>query len=136
VGPKAANYLNVETGRFSADPAGDLYFCVYPEKSTVNSLLQAQVLIKGINGAKIFQGQPDLSLTGNLTSFEQIFRIAPQNGYQDEIVVKSRTIYVSAHNGNLFVRMTIETTNANRERTGTSCFVDLFVNSTGSRELE
>ena len=134
--PMAANYLNVETGRFNPDPSGDLYFYVYPEKDADGINLQQRLLIKGINGTKNFQGTPSVSLTGNLTPFEQMFRIAPQKGYQEDIVARDGDIYVSARNGKLYVRMTVETFIENRERTRARCLVNLYVNPTGSRELE
>lgn len=139
-GPQAAHILNLETAKFSNDPTGDLRFDLFFEKDD-GGYERARLRISGLNGAKVLQLPPDVSLSGSLSPYEHIFRIAPQNGYRDETVVQrpgdspEPMIYVSARDGRLYARMTVYASGRNFEAKA-RCRVQLFMNPTGTRGLE
>lgn len=139
-GPQAAHVLNVETGMFGNDPAGDLRFDLFFEVEDGRHE-RPRLRISGLNGAKVCQVPHDLSFSGSLSPYEHIFRIAPQNGYQDETVIQrpgsspGPMIYVSARDGHLYARMTVDAWGRSDESKA-RCRVHLFVNPTGDRRLE
>lgn len=139
-GPQAAHIFNLETGKFSNDPAGDLRFDVFFERDD-GGYERARLRISGINGARVLQVPPEISLSASLSPYEHIFRIAPQSGYGDEAVIQrpsdspEPTIYVAARDGRLYARMTVYAAGRSFEAKA-QCRVQLFLNPTGGRQLE
>jgi hypothetical protein len=141
-GSQAKHVLNLETGKFSNGPEGDLRFDLFSEM--VDDQFQKErtrLRITGVNGSKVLQVPPEVSLSGTLSPYEHIFRIAPQTGYQDETVIQNPgsspgpMIYVSARDGHIYARARVDVYgSANNAKAG--CSVELFVNPTGSRQLE
>ncbi len=139
-GNQATHVLNLETGKFSNGPEGDLRIDLFSEMED-GRYIRNRLRITGVNGAKVFQVPPTVCLSGALSSYEHIFKVAPQNGYQDEIVIQNPgslpgpMIYVSARDGHLYARMSVDVYGrANEPRA--RCEVKLFLNPTGNRQLE
>ena len=139
-GPQAAHFLDLETAKFSNDPAGDLRFDLFFEKDD-GGYERSRLRISGLNGAKVLQVPPDVPLSGNLPPYEHIFRIAPQSGYRDETIVQrpgdspGPMIYVSARDSRLSARITVYASGRSFEAKA-QCRVQLFVNPEGARRLE
>jgi hypothetical protein len=97
--------------------------------------------ITGVNGTRVLQVPPSGSLSGTLASYKHVCRIAPENGYQDEVVIQQPgssqgpMIYVSARGGRFYARMTVDASGRSNE-TKARCSVRLFTNNSGSRLLE
>ena len=139
-GQKAAHILNLETGKFGEGPEGDIRFDLFFEIEN-GQHERPRLRITGVNGAKVLQVPPHVSLSGSLSPFEHVFRIASQTGYQEDTVIArpgdspGPMIYVSARNGHLFARFTVDAWGRSKEAKA-PCRVKLFVNSTGGRLLE
>jgi hypothetical protein len=139
-GNQATHVLNLETGKFGNGPEGDLRFDLYSEMED-GRYMRNRLRITGVNGAKVFQVPPTVCLSGALSSYEHMFKVAPQTGYQDETVIQNPgslpgpMIYVSARDGHLYARMSVDVYGRANEAKA-RCSVTLFVNPTGNRQLE
>jgi hypothetical protein len=137
--PDAARFLNVETGEFSTAPATDLRFDVFFVKDGRHE--RPRLRITGLNGARLLHVPPSVSFSGSLSPYEHVFRIAPEGGYQDEVVIEDPSsspgpmIYVAARGGRFYARMTVNA-RAQSDRTNAPCTVQIFTRTTGGRLLE
>ena len=138
---EAARFFNIETGKFSNSPDADLRFDLFFEEDSRFHDIQPRVRITGLNGTQLLQVSSDVALSGSLSPYEHVFRIAPESGYQDEIVLQNSgsrpgpTIYLRARGGQLYGRMNIEAW-GRRDQTRARCEVWLYLNPTGRRQLE
>ena len=139
-GNQATHVLNLETGKFSNGSEGDLRFDLFSEMED-GRYMRNRLRISGVNGAKVFQVPPTVCLSGALSSYEHIFKVAPQTGYQDETVIQNPgslpgpMIYISARDGHLYARMSVNVYGRANEPKA-RCDVKLFLNTTGNRHLE
>ena len=102
---EAARFFYIETGKFSKEPDADLRFDLFFEEDSRWHDLRPRVRITGLNGTQLLHVPPDVSLSGSLSPYEHVFRIAPESGYQDEIVLQDSgsvpgpMIYLRARKG-------------------------------------
>lgn len=138
---EAARFFNIETGKFNKD-AGDLRFDLFFEKDRRDGNYEvARLRVTGLNGTQVLQSPPDVSLSESLSPYAQVFRIAPESGYHDEIILQDSgslsgpTVYLKVHGGQIYGRMNVEAWGKS-DRMKASCKVWLFLNPTGQRQLE
>ncbi len=140
---QAARFFNIETGQFGNDVSADLRFDLFFERDNrfEGNYEAARLRITGLNGTQILQVPSDVSLSGNLSPYERVFRIAPESGYHDEITlpnpgsVPGPTIYLKARGGRIYGRMQAEAWGRS-DQINARCEVQLILNPSGQRQLE
>jgi hypothetical protein len=138
--PGAKPYLNLKTGKFSADPTGDLHFELFFEKDE-GGYERPRLRITGLNGAKVLQVPPHMAFSEAAVPYESLYRIAPLTGYWGEVIVErpgdipGPMIYVSARNGTLYGRLTADAWGRSGQEE-MRCRLKFYVNETGDRRLE
>ncbi len=141
---EAARFFNIDTGNFSKDPSGDLMFELFFEKDSrfpEDNYEVVKVRVTGLNGTQVLQLPYAVSLSEDLSSYEHIFRIAPESGYHDEIILQDAgslpgpTIYLKMRGGRIYGRMDVHAWGRSDQKKA-PCEVWLYLNPTGQRQLE
>jgi len=139
VGDKPARFLDLATGKFSTDQPSDLKLELSPAIN--GDFSNRRFRITGMGGVKLLFVHSEANFDDQLSPYDQVFRMAPETGYRDEIVLegkdyKSTTlIYIRSANRRLHARLNLE---ALGDITGQLAryYGELFVNLGGSRRLE
>lgn len=139
VGDAVPRFLNIETGKFSADQPADLQLEMFAELN--ENYWEPRLRIIGLNGTEVLQVPNELSLTEPISPYEHVYRIAPESGYQSKMVVlkpcgsPGQTIYIRARDGRLHGRLNLDAQGDGRQLRARYSG-DLFINNSGSRRLE
>lgn len=105
--------LDLETGKFSGDLSGDIELEYF---SAANTRYRDQRLrLRGLNGVQLYLvSHNECFPTTTHTLYEQLYRIAPQSGYAQEVMIANPgnspgpVVYVRASDGKLHGRLCIE----------------------------
>lgn len=104
--------LDLETGKFAADLSGDLELEYF--SATKTRFRDQRLRIRGLNGVQLFLVSHNECLPTVHTLYEQLYRIAPQSGYQQEVIIANPgnspgpVVYVRASDGKLHGRLCLE----------------------------
>jgi hypothetical protein len=139
VGDAVPRFLDIETGKFSANQAGDLELEAFAEFT--GDRWETRLRITGLNGTQVLQVPHESSLTEPLTPFEHLYRIAPESGYASETIVirpgdtPGPTIYIRARDGHLHGRMELNAQGNGRDPK-VRYSGSLAISKAGDRRLE
>jgi hypothetical protein len=141
-GPSGTRFLRIATGTFSVDPSSDLRFDFFEERDN-QGYQRAHLRATALNGAGIVELPRWTTLSLPASSFERVMQMAPENGYEDSIVIQhfagsaESRIYVHSRDG-LYAVMKLDMNywlgSKNPDHRG-SISAEVFVNPTGSRRL-
>jgi hypothetical protein len=104
--------LDLETGKFAADLSGDLELEYFSAKRT--RFRDQQLRIRGLNGVELFLASHNECLPTAHTLYEQLYRVAPQSGYRQEVIISNPgnspgpVVYIRASDGKLHGRLCLE----------------------------
>jgi hypothetical protein len=143
VGHEPARYLDLATGKFSSTEPADLQLELAP--NLFGNPFSRPLRITGLKGATLLLMEGAPTFAHPPSPYEHMYGIAPQTGYQPEIILTSPnarrsgqgqpTLYIRSQNGLLHTRLLLEfSPSAQGEEprfTGT-----LITQTTGSRVLE
>ena len=97
--------LHLETGKFTADLSGDLELEYFSASKT--RYRDQRLRIRALHGSHVRLVNQDVSLTSPESAYEQLYRIAPESGYDEEVVIEhpgnepGPVVYIRAANGKL-----------------------------------
>ena len=139
VGKQSAKYLDLSTGKFTVGQPADLKLELSPAIGGDFSNRRLRVI--GLNGFELLTLPSKPTFDGVNSTYEQIFRIAPTQGYQSEITLEGESyrnghvIYVRTADRKLHGRLHLD---AQGDLSGQDARYsgDLFIHSSGSRLLE
>ena len=105
--------LDLETGKFSGDLSGDIELEYFSASNT--RYRDQRLRLHGLNGVQLYLVSHNECLpTTTHTLYEQLYRIAPQSGYGQEVMIANPgnspgpVVYVRASDGKLHGRLCIE----------------------------
>jgi hypothetical protein len=104
--------LHLKTGKFAADLSGDLELEYF--SATKTRFRDQRLRIGALNGVQLFLASQSEDLPSLQTHYEQLYRIAPQSGYQKEEIImepgssKKPVVYVRGADGKLYGRLCLE----------------------------
>ena len=104
--------LDLETGKFAADLSGDLELEYF--SATRTRFRDQRLRIRGLNGVQLFLVSHNECLPTAHTLYEQLYRVAPESGYQQEVIIANPgnspgpVVYVRAADGKLHGRLCLE----------------------------
>ncbi|MHA3773980.1 hypothetical protein ACXR0O_20810 [Verrucomicrobiota bacterium sgz303538] len=132
-------FLNVESGQFADTPSdSDVEFEIFFEKE--GQYERTRLRMTGINGTELQVIPYEVSLTGKLSPYENVFLVAPETGYTNTALVPvdhspGPQIYLRVRNGKFFARAEVDAYGRADEHSA-NLYVQLFINAAGSRLLE
>lgn len=104
--------LDLETGRFTADLSGDLELEYF--SATMTRYRDERLRVRGLNGVQLCLVSHNLSLSSPESPYTHLYRIAPESGYQPEIIIENPgnspgpVVYLRASDGKLHGRLCLE----------------------------
>ena len=104
--------LDLETGKFASDLSGDIELEYF--SATTTRFRDQRLRIRGLNGVQLFLVFHNECLPTMHTHYEQVYRIAPRSGYQQEIIIENpgdspgRVVYIRGAGGKLHGRLCLE----------------------------
>jgi hypothetical protein len=105
--------LDLETGKFSGDLSGDIELEYFSASKT--RYRDQRLRLRGLNGVQLYPvSYNDCLPTMTHARYEQLYRIAPQSGYEQEVTIANPgnspgpVVYVRASDGKLHGRLCIE----------------------------
>lgn len=104
--------LDLETGKFAGDLTGDVELEYFSASNT--RYRDQRLRIRGLNGVQLFLVSYNECLPTAHTLYEQLYRIAPQSGYQQEVIISNPgnapgpVVYVRASDGKLHGRLCLQ----------------------------
>jgi hypothetical protein len=105
--------LHLETGKFAGDLSGDIELEYFSASNT--RYRDQRLRLRGLNGVQLYLVSRNECLpTTTHTLYEQLYRIAPQSGYGQEVIIANPgnspgpVVYVHASDGKLHGRLCIE----------------------------
>ena len=97
--------LGLQTGKFTADLSGDLELEFF--SATKTRFRDRRLRIRGLNGVQVCLADPHRSGTTSEPSYEDLYRFAPLEGYEEEVLIENPgdspgpAVYVRAADGRL-----------------------------------
>lgn len=103
--------LDLETGKFASDLSGDIELEYF--SASMSRYQDQRIRLRGLNGTALFLVSHNVCLPSAQMLYEQLYRIAPLSGYQQEVTIDNPdsssgpVVYVRAPNGKLYGRLII-----------------------------
>ncbi len=79
-------YLDLQTGKFTNAPSGDLEFEAFFEME--GKYERKRLRVTGLNGAGVLQVPPRISLVGTISPYEHVYLVAPETGYAPTTIIQ------------------------------------------------
>lgn len=104
--------LDLATGKFIGDLSGDIALEYFSASKT--RYRDQRLRIRGLNGGQLFLVSHNECLPTAHTLYEKLYRVAPQSGYQQEIIIFNPgnspvpVVYVRASDGKLHGRLCLQ----------------------------
>lgn len=105
--------LHLKTGKFVSDLSGDIELEYF--SASMTHYRDQRLRLRGLNGAQLYLvSQNECLPTTTHTRYEQLYRIAPQSGYNHEVIIANPgnspgpVVYVRASDGKTHGRLCIE----------------------------
>ncbi len=105
--------LELKTGKFADDLSGDIELEYF--SASMTRYRDQKLRLRGLNGVQLFLASHNERFpTATHTLYEQLYQIAPQSGYEHEVIIDNPgnspgpVVYVRALDGKLHGRLCIE----------------------------